>query len=118
MKKYALTAGGLFGFGIFLHFLNAVDFESLLHAVPIFVTWFTITVTFVLFVLEDYEIQARMPGYGWKIRLTKNDAYELLKVSLGYQVIFHILLFINYPVFEAILSLAALGYFLHRYREV
>jgi hypothetical protein len=121
MAKNYFWPAFFFGIGVGIHQINGrlsgQELETLWHWVPILVSWVMLQVIYTHGILDDNNSYGRIQG--WKNRVTTNEAWPLLKVASAYIFILHIpLLFINYPVFEAILALAALGYFLHRYREV
>lgn len=121
MNLYAFKAGALFGFGIAVHFLNkaigtAPLSQVLLEHIPVLVTWITITITFTLFILDDVHRHGTLLDI--KSRIKTNDAYKLLPVVLGYQVITHIALLVDYPVVEALIALGVLSYFCYEYSEL
>lgn len=120
MKKYALTSGSLFGFGVAVHFLNkaigtAPFSQVLIDHIPVLVTWVTISITFALYILDDYHQHGKFITK--KTRLITNDAYELLKISLYYQLAVH--LFILYPVprLEALIAIVFMVYYLVRFKK-
>jgi len=116
MKAYALITGFILSLFPFGHSLRGI--ETVLDVIPMAVLWFTFSVTFCVFILDDFHNHGRLQKF--KDRIVTNDAYreKLLHVTIGYQVLFHILLLINYPMPEALLALAAFSYFMYRVNEV
>jgi hypothetical protein len=115
MKKYALIAGSLLALFPFGHGLRGI--EHIVDVIPIFVLWFTFCVSFVVYILDDYHNHGTQT---LKRRFKTNDAYtsKLFHITLGYQILFHILLLTSLPVFEALAAFTVFTYFLYRFQEV